>query len=123
LSQGGKGGINSAGYNPSPLLPNEDVEQTFRRLAAQWSAETRFLSDPRKILGHPAMREIIAMGEEVVPIILRDLQAKGSLLVWALPEITGENLAPPKVDGGFLKVDVNAQLEAWLNWGREKGLV
>ena len=104
-----------------PLI--ENLEQHFRRLEAQWKADTLVLSDPGKIMGHPAMRAIIAMGEEVVPIILRDLHAKESLMVWALPEITGENLAPPKIEGGFLKWDVGAQVEAWLQWGRAKGLV
>jgi hypothetical protein len=107
-----------------PLVPPlEGIEPHFRRLKAQWCADTMFLSDPGKIMGHPAMRAIIAMGEEVVPIILRDLQDKPSLLVWALPEITGENLAPPRIDGGFLKWNVDTQIEAWLRWGREKGLV
>lgn len=108
---------------PPPVPPIESVEQRFRRLEARWSADTQFLSDPGKIMGHPAMRAIIAMGEEVVPIILRDLQAKASLTVWALPEITGQNLAPPRIDGGFLKWDVDAQIDAWLQWGRKKGLV
>jgi hypothetical protein len=107
-----------------PLVPPlESVEQRFRQLKAQWNRDTQFLSDPGKIMGHPAMRAIIALGEEVVPLILHDLQAKGSLMVWALPEITGENLAPPKMDGGFLKWDVNAAIEAWLQWGRKKGFV
>jgi hypothetical protein len=108
---------------PLAVPPSERVEQQFRRLEAQWSADTRFLSDPGKIMGHPAMRAIIALGGEVVPIILRDLQAKGSLMVWALPEITGEKLAPPTTEGAYLKWDVNAQIEAWLRWGREKGLL
>jgi hypothetical protein len=108
---------------PPAVPPSERVEQQFRRLEAQWSADTRFLSDPAKIMGHPAMRAIIAMGGEVVPIILRDLQAKGSLMVWALPEITGGKLAPPTTDGAFLKWDVHAQIEAWLQWGREKGFL
>ena len=108
--------------NPPPVPPREGVEHEFRRLETQWKADTLVLSDPSKIMGHPAMRAIIAMGEEVVPIILRDLHAKESLMVWALPEITGENLAPPKIEGGFLKWDVRAQVEAWLQWGRAKGL-
>jgi hypothetical protein len=108
---------------PLAVPPSERVEQQFRRLEAQWNADTRFLSDPGKIMGHPAMRAIIALGEEVVPVILRDLQGKGSLLVWALPEITGEKLAPPTTDGAFLKWDMNAQIEAWLQWGREKGFL
>ncbi len=62
-----------------PLVPPiESVEQRFRRLEAQWKADTRFLSDPGKIMSHPAMRAIIAMGEEVVPLILRDLRDKPS---------------------------------------------
>jgi hypothetical protein len=101
----------------------EDVEQRYRRLEAQWRADTQVLSDPGKIMGHPAMREIIAMGDDVVPIILRDLQAGPSLMVWALPEITGGNLAPPKVEAGFRKWDIPAAVEAWLQWGRKKGLL
>jgi hypothetical protein len=108
---------------PPSVPPIENIEQHFRRLEARWSADTMFLSDHGKIMGHPAMRAIIAMGEEAVPIILHDLHAKESLMVWALPEITGENLAPPRIDGGFLKWDVGAQVEAWLQWGRKKGLI
>ena len=108
---------------PPPVPPVDGVEQHFRRLEAKWSADTQFLSDPGKIMGHPGMRAIIAMGEEVVPIILGDLQAKSSLMVWALPEITGQDLSPPRLEGGFLKWDVSAQIKAWLQWGREKGFV
>jgi hypothetical protein len=100
----------------------ESVEQRFRQLEAQWKADTLVLSDPGKIMSHPAMRAIIAIGEDVVPLILRDLQDNPSLLVWALPEITGENLAPPRTEGGFLKWNVDKQVESWLRWGREKGL-
>ena len=106
-----------------PVTPGESVEQRFRRLEAQWSAETRILSDSGKIMNHPAMRAIIALGDEVVPIILRDLQAKPSLLAWALPEITGENPAPPKIEGSFRKWGVVAETQVWLQWGRDKGLV
>jgi hypothetical protein len=106
-----------------PLLPPiEGVEQRFRRLETQWRADTLVLSDPGKIMGHPAMRAIIAMGEDVVPLILRDLRDNPSVLVWALPEITGQNLAPPRTEGGFLKRSVDSQIAAWLQWGREKGL-
>jgi len=100
---------------PPPVLPSEDIEQRFQRLNAQWSADTLVLSDPAKIMGHPAMRSIIAIGEEVVPIILREMQAEPSLLVWALPEITGENVS--------FKGNNDDMVEAWLHWGREKGLV
>jgi len=108
---------------PPPVPPIESVEQRFRRLEAQWKGDTLVLSDPGKIMGHPAMRAIVALGEDVVPLILSDLQDKPSLLVWALPEVTGEDLAPPRKEGGFRKWNVDTQIEAWLRWGRDKGLV
>src|SRR5437879_11564522 len=110
-------------HKPPSTPPSERMDQDFRRLEAQWKADTAVHSNPEKIMGHPAMRAIIAMGAEVVPLILRDLQENPSLLVWALPEITGEDLAPPRKEGSFLKWNVDAQIEAWLRWGREKGLV
>jgi hypothetical protein len=59
-------------------------------------------------------------GEDVVPLILRELQDKPSLLVLALPEITGKNLTPPRTEDGFLKWNVDAQIDAWLRWGRRR---
>ena len=110
---------------PPRVPPMESVEQQFRRLEAEWHRDTAVLSNPAKIMGHPAMRAIIGMGEQVIPFILRELQepTKQSLIMWALPEITGENLVPPRREGGFVKWNVSAQVDAWLQWGRAKGLV
>jgi hypothetical protein len=105
------------------VSPSESVEQQYHRLKAEWNRDTAVLSNPAKIMSHPAMRAIIAMGDAVVPIILRDLQKDSSLMVWALPAITGVNLAPPKIEDGFVKWDIPAQVAAWLEWGHEKGLI
>jgi hypothetical protein len=102
----------------------ETVEQRFQRLKAEWDAATAHHSNPSIIMGHAAMRAIVAMGMEVVPVILRDLQAGGCWqMTWALTEITGENIAPPKIEGGFAKWNAGEQRNAWLQWGREKKLV
>ena len=103
----------------------ETVEQRFQRLKDEWDAATAHHSNPSIIMGHAAMRAIVAMGMEVVPVILRDLQAgRGrSDLTWALREITGENIAPPKIEGGFVKWNMPEQVKAWLQWGQRKGLV
>ena len=103
--------------SPPRVPPPETVEQTFRRLAAQWTADTQFLSDARRIVEHPAFRQIIALGPEVVPFMLRDLEVQPSLWVWALPELTGENPVPAS-DGG----NIRKMSDAWLQWGRAKGL-
>jgi|SRR6516165_5924218 hypothetical protein len=103
--------------NAPPLPPSESIKERFRRLEAQWQADTEFLSDASKIIGHPAFQAIIALGPEVVPLMLGDLEARPSLWVWALPAITGENPVPAS-DGG----NIRKMTEAWLKWGREKGL-
>jgi hypothetical protein len=96
--------------------PGETVEQRFRRLEAVWYAETCAYSDPAKIMGHPAWKEIIRMGEVVVPLMLRDIEEKPRLWVWALQDITGENPVPDE-DAGYIP----EMGEAWLRWGKEKG--
>jgi hypothetical protein len=102
--------------SPPAGPPTESVEQRLRRLEAAWEAETQFLSDPRPIIEHPAFQAIIALGEQVVPFLLRDLERCPHLWVWALPRITGANPVAP-ADGG----NIRAMTEAWLRWGREKG--
>jgi hypothetical protein len=94
----------------------ETVEQRFRRLEAAWRADTAVLSSYTRIVGHPAFREIVRMGEDVVPFMLRDLEERPRLWVWALPEITGADPVPPEDSGNIAKMS-----EAWRRWGREKG--
>jgi|SRR6516164_1851971 hypothetical protein len=94
----------------------ETVEQRFRRLEALWQSETWPYSDPAKIINHSAFQEIIRMGEAVVPLMLRDIEEKPRLWVWALPRITGENPVPPEHAGYIREMG-----QDWLRWGREKG--
>jgi hypothetical protein len=102
---------------PSRIPAGESVEQRFHRLEAQWKADTEFLSDAGKIVDHPAFQAIIALGPDVIPIMLHDLEARPSLWVWALPDITGENPVPAADAGNIRKMT-----DAWLKWGRAKGL-
>ncbi len=104
--------------------PGETSEQRFQLLKVEWENGTAHHSNPSIIMGHPAMRAIVAMGEPAVPIILRELATGGDMgLIWALREITGENIAPPLVENGFAKWSMSEQVQAWLQWGQKKGLV
>lgn len=94
----------------------ETIEERFRRLEAELFAATGVLSDPAAIIGHPAFRQLVGLGLAVVPLLLRDLEERPRLWVWALPEITGENPVPPGDGGRIAKMT-----EAWLAWGRAKG--
>ena len=93
----------------------EALEQEFRWLIRQWHEETGGHSSPRKILGSPAYRQIVAMGEVVVPLILKEIRAgRGMFLHPALREITSENPMDESMRGQRDLID-----EAWLKWGRE----
>jgi len=96
--------------------PPDTVEERFRQLEMTWTAETGYLSSYQDIVEHPAFREIIRLGTAVVPLMLRDLQERPRLWVWALPEITGADPVPPGESGNIAKMS-----EAWLRWGRAHG--
>src|SRR2546430_1054250 len=102
--------------NTPDTTPTETVEQRFRRLEAAWFADTYVLSSYTKIVNHPAFRDIIGLGEAVVPLMLRDLEERPRLWVWALPEITGADPVLVEDAGNIAKMS-----EAWLRWGRVHG--
>lgn len=89
---------------------------TFIKLANQWRSETKHMSVMNDIISHVAYKKIIAMGNDVVPMILRELRREPAHWFWALKSITGDN--PIKLeDRGRL----NKMTEAWLDWGRRNG--
>ena len=60
----------------------------------------------------------IGLGSMAVPLILAELRRETDHWFWALEAITGENPVPVDAAG-----NVHAAAEAWLRWGRDKGLV
>ena len=70
----------------SSVLPSETIEQRFRRLESLWNAATAHLSSTSKIVNHAAFQEIIGLGQAVVPLMLRDMEERPRLWVWALPK-------------------------------------
>jgi hypothetical protein len=101
--------------SPDPP-PAETVEERFRRLEATWLAEAGYSSSSTVLRGHPAFQEIINLGQAIVPLMLRDLEERPRLWVWALPRITGADPVPVCDRGNITKMS-----EAWLRWGREHG--
>ena len=96
--------------------PTETLEERFRRLEATWTQEVGYLSSSRALTSHAAFREIISLGQAVVPLMLRDLADRPRLWVWALPEITGADPVSPPDRGNIAKMS-----ESWLRWGRANG--
>ena len=55
----------------------ETLEEKFQRLASDWHDAVSHQSSSSKRDNHPAYKEIIALGQPVVPLLLRDLETNG----------------------------------------------
>jgi hypothetical protein len=96
----------------------ESLRQAFEALAAKWRRETMMLSSSSEKVLHPAYQRIIGLGPAVIPLVLRELEQHGGHWFWALRALTGEN--PVKLEDAG---QVRKMTEAWLEWGRQWGLV
>ena len=90
----------------------------FNELAEQWRVETILHSNSAMIVNHPAYREIISMGEPVVPLILENMRETGGHWFKALRDITGANPVK-RSDRGKIMV----MQESWLEWGEANGYI
>ena len=102
--------------HPSDTPSSETVLERFRRLEAKWLAEVGYSSSSTVLRSHPAFLEIVNLGDPVVPFMLRDLEERPRLWVWALSQITGADPVPAEDRGNIAKMSA-----AWLRWGREHG--
>ncbi len=103
---------------PSATIRPLSLEEKFRDHAARWERETGYLSStPKKIL-HESYQAIMAMGPDVVPILLRDLQTTQRSWFWALRHLTGADPIPPEDRGRLDKM-----IAAWAAWGKKEGKI
>jgi hypothetical protein len=102
-------------------LPREqstELEREFNELAQEWRKETKHLSLASDKASSFALHQIIGMGEQVLPLILRELQFKTTDWFWALRAIA-RNRAPviPVADQGM----VRRIADIWIQWGKDNG--
>ena len=101
---------------PVPEMPAESVEKRFHRLADAWHRATDYLSSMAESNRHPAYQEIIRLGPDVVPLLLRDLEDNHTHWFAALEAITGARPLSPEVGGNIAKM-----VDAWLKWAKDHG--
>ena len=94
------------------------IRERFDELKDDWKSKTRHLSNTAQISLVFSYQQIIGMGPAVVPLILAELEREPDHWFWALEAITGE-CPIPQCDAG----DVTASAHAWVEWGRQKGLL
>lgn len=108
---------NNSGMSTAITTPPA-LDRRFRALSTEWQAATRFAASPSAASDHPAYRAVVAMGPEVVPLILGALAESPDPWFAALRELTGTDPVPP-ADRGRPR----AAADHWLAWGRQQGLV
>lgn len=97
-------------------LTQEELQEKFDKLKAQWEQDTAILSSISRKIKHPAYQKIIFMGEKALPLIFRALQQDSGHWFYALAKITQAD--PVKPEDNYEQA-----VEAWLNWGREQGYI
>lgn len=99
---------------PSTVTP--EMEARFRELADRWLDETMFISSTTVMVEHPALNEIVAMGEAVIPLVLREMEKETGHWDLAMSRITGFNPVPVPDRG-----KISLTMALWLKWGKEQG--
>jgi hypothetical protein len=93
------------------------VAELFAELKEQWKTDTEFLSSTDAIALHSSYQGIIALGREVLPFLLRDVEGGEAQWFWALRAITRIDPVDPRHRG-----DRKLMAYDWLRWAREEGI-
>jgi hypothetical protein len=108
--------------------------EAYKTLKTRLRRETGHHSNPRGWLDHDAYKAIVALGIDVVPLIIADLQKHidtgnhgdypGWWAMYALPEITGVRIPKGGKEveqkGGFVAVGVDAVSRWWIEWEKQR---
>ena len=100
------------------LSPADEWERRFLELAATWKRERGPHSFSARLTDHPAYQQIVALGPEVVPLLLRELERSPDHWFRALHTLTGADPVPTESRG-----KMRDMADAWLRWGASKGTI
>ncbi len=93
------------------------MARRFDSLAQAWRRECAHLSSVREMILHPAYQQIIGMGRDALPFLLRELERQPDHWFWALWAITQENPVPVEHRGR-----VSDMARDWVAWARQRGI-
>ena len=94
------------------------LKARFQALAQQWRDETGAYSFDGQKGQHSAYKQILDLGDSVVPLILQELVERPYRWFTALETLTGENPVKPEDQGHFSKT-----VDSWIDWGKRKGYI
>lgn len=82
------------------------------------SSETLSERFVTQMIHHPAHQAIVDMGEQAVPLILKELERETDHWSPALHRLTRASPVPKDHEGNIANMK-----KAWLEWGREQKLI
>ena len=91
-----------------------DYVDQFNQLVSQWRLEILFSSSVQDKIQNALFKQIVDMGEKIIPLIVAELKYRPDFLFLALQLITKENPVPPNVKG-----NVGLMIDAWLDWANQ----
>jgi hypothetical protein len=95
-----------------------ELETQFQELASRWREETAIYST----MVHKAMNDnfldIVGMGPDVIPCILREMERRPDHWFKALKHLAKTDPVADQDRGNVKRMTV-----AWLDWGRENGFL
>jgi hypothetical protein len=104
-------------HTTAPVVsPGPEGQQRFLQLVRVWKQERGPHSSSARLAEHPAYQQIIAMGPQVIPLVLRELEREPDHWFRALHALTGADPVSPESRGR-----VRDMASAWLIWAREQG--
>lgn len=104
--------------NARQAAGDNDLEKQFNALAEKWKEETGVYSTTYQKVINDSYLDIIALGKDVVPFILKDMENGQGHWHTALKALTRENPVPDEDMNNSKKIR-----EAWVRWGINKNII
>ena len=93
-----------------------DARMTFELLADELAVATLGMSSTRRATGHPAYREILALGESSIPYLVDRLDDELDRPIWLRLLGSLTSLQP-----GAGKDSIAEAADAWVRWTKARG--
>ena len=94
------------------------VDQRVAQLAETWRRERGYSSSLSDMILMSSYQQIIGLGREAIPAIVRELRARPDHWFWALQVISGVNPVPESSEGR-----VKEMAKAWMAWAQAEGIL
>jgi hypothetical protein len=95
----------------------DPLQSEFDELVSTWKRETAVNSNLSAIFLHPSHLRVIAMGNDALPLILKDFAREGGHWFAALEAISNTKMVLPE------RATHSQHRTAWIKWGFEQGLL